>query len=245
MNRDPHRPRHASVLTVVLAVSAFAAPSSQMLPGFAASLPVSSKTLAAYRTCVLTGTPSTSTAVADSWANQASGNQNNGSGTTMDSRSSSGANRRPYVTFDLTKCHPVIAATSTVKLATLRLYVTFVPAVCRTEDIFKVTAAWTEGAITWNNQPFGTTINNPPTASRTDAITIGAASCQNTAAGTYVSGWTVTADVQSFVTGASTNNGWMIRDDAEGSAFPLTARFRTKNANILAQAPQLVVTYVT
>ena len=44
-------------------------------------------------------------------------------------------------------------------------------AVCRTEDLFRVGASWTEAGITWNNQPFGTTVNNPATAQRTSAIT--------------------------------------------------------------------------
>jgi hypothetical protein len=37
----------------------------------------------------------------------------------------------------------------------------------------------------------------------------------------------------------------MIRDDAEGSSTTRTTTFSTKNLGTLAQAPQLVVTYVT
>jgi len=125
------------------------------------------------------------------------------------------------------------------------LFVTTLPGVCRTEDIFATTASWTETVITWNNQPFGTTTNNPPSGSRTDAITIGAAPCQNTIGNAYVTGWDVTSDVQGFVAGTSTNNGWMIRDDAENSATARNARFSTKNANLIAQAPQLTIIYVT
>ena len=71
------------------------------------------------------------------------------------------------------------------------------------------------------------------------------AGCQNLAAGTYVVGGTVTADVASFVSGASTNLGWMIRDDVEGSGATRTTTFSAKELGTVAQEPQLVVTYVT
>ena len=123
---------------------------------------------------------------------------------------------------------------------------TAVPAACRTLDIFPVGVAWTEGAITWNNQPFGAAINNPATASRSGSFDVGTtAGCQNLASGAYVVGGTVTTDVASFVSSASTNFGWMIRDDVEGSAPPGTATFAAKELGTVAQEPQLVVTYVT
>ena len=123
---------------------------------------------------------------------------------------------------------------------------TAVPAACRTMDIFKVTAAWTETVITWNNQPFGAAINNPATASRSGSFNVGStAGCQNLAAGVYVVGGTVTPDVATFVSGASSNLGWMIRDDVEGSATTRTATFSAKELGTVAQEPQLVVTYVT
>ena len=58
-------------------------------------------------------------------------------------------------------------------------------------------------------------------------------------------GGTVTSDVASFVSGASSNFGWMIRDDVEGSATTRTATFAAKELGTVAQEPQLVVTYVT
>jgi hypothetical protein len=211
----------------------------------AATLSLASKTLTVYRTCTLTATPSTSTAETDAFGNQQTANGTNGTATTMDVQSSNGANRRVYIRFDLTRCRTAIPATATVTSAVLRLFVSAVPAVCRTEDAFRVTASWAEGTITWNNQPFGTTVNNPPTAQRTSAITIGGAPCQNTATGTYVNGWDVTADLAAFVAGTATNYGWMIRDDAENSATARLARFSTREANVLAQSPQLIITYGT
>jgi hypothetical protein len=113
-------------------------------------------------------------------------------------------------------------------------------------DIFKVTAAWTETVVTWNNEPFGSTINNPATGSRSGSFNVGStAGCQNLAAGAYVVGGTVTTDVASFVSGASSNLGWMIRDDVEGSVTTRTATFAAKELGTVAQEPQLVVTYVT
>ena len=209
----------------------------------AATLSLTSKTLTVYRTCTLTATPSTSTAESDAFVNQASANSTNGTGATMDIQSSNAANRRIYIRFDLTKCRTAIPAAASVKSATLRLYVSAIPAVCRTEDIFRVTASWSETTITWNNQPFGTSVNNPPTAQRTSAITIGGAPCQNTATGTYVNGWDVTADLAAFVAGSATNYGWMLRDDTENSASARLARFSTREANVLAQSPQLIVSY--
>jgi hypothetical protein len=161
----------------------------------------------------------------------------------MNVRSSTSANRRIYIRFDLTKCIPAVPGSATIRVSTLRLFVTTIPTACRTQDIFKVTASWTQAGITWNNQPFGTSINNPPTAQRTASMTVGTAPCTNTTANAYVTGWNVTADLQAFVAGTSTNFGWMLRDDVENSATARDSVYSTRETNVLAQAPQLVITY--
>jgi hypothetical protein len=217
-----------------------------LLSGFAAGLTVTSQNLTPYRTCTITATPSTTTAVIDTTARQGSATTNFGALTTMNVSSASGANQRIYLKFDLTGCSPAIPATAVVRLATLRLYMTAVPAACRVLDLFPVTATWGETTLTWNNQPFGTTINNPATGSRTGTFSVGTpAGCQNQSTGVYVTGGTVTTDVASFVAGSATNFGWMIRDDTEGSATTRTATFAAKELGTVAQEPQLVVTYVT
>ena len=214
------------------------------LPGSAASLTVTSQPLTPYRTCPITATPATTTAVADTTARQGSATSNFGALTTLTVSSASGANQRTYLRFDLTVCSPAIPATAIVRLATLRLYMTAVPAACRVLDLFPSTATWGETTLTWNNQPFGATINNPPTGSRTGTFSVGTpAGCQNQAAG-YATGGTVTSDVASFVAGSVTNFGWMIRDDTEGSATTRTATFSAKELGTVAQEPQLVITYV-
>lgn len=217
-----------------------------LIGGAAASLSLTSQALTPYRTCTVTATPATTTAVIDATVRQGSAATNFGTITTLTVSSGSGINQRIYLKFDLTVCSPAVASSAIVRLATLRLYMTAVPAACRTLDLFPATVAWTETAITWNSQPFGTTINNPATGSRTGSFNVGTpVGCQNQTNGTYVTGGTVTSDVASFVSGGSTNFGWMIRDDAEDSATTRTATFSAKELGTVAQAPQLVITYVT
>ena len=213
--------------------------------GSAASLNIGTQNLTPYRTCIVTATPSTTTRVADAVVRQATPTTALGTGTTFEVSSASAANRRAYLKFDLTGCSPSIPSNATIRAATLRLYASAVPAACRTLDIFRVTSAFTESTITWNNQPFGTTLNNPASGSRTDSFDVGSvAGCLNLAAG-YLTGADVTTDVGAFVAGTATNNGWMIRDDTESSATARTVTFSAKDLGTLAQAPQLVVTYVT
>jgi hypothetical protein len=213
--------------------------------GAAAHLNLTSLAFTPYRTCTITATPATTPSVIDATVRQGSATSNFGTATTSTVASGSGVNRRLYLKFDLTQCSPAVPASVLIRLATVRLYLTALPTVCRTLDLFAVTAAWTETAITWNNQPFGTAINNPPTASRSGSFSVGnPVGCQNLATG-YVSGATVTSDVASFVSGGNTNLGWMIRDDAEGSTTISTATFSAKELGTVAQEPQLVVTYVT
>ena len=216
-----------------------------LVTGRAASIALTSQTLTPYRTCTLTATPATATVETDTTARQGSATSNFGTLTTLTVSSASAANQRTYLRFDLTRCSPAISATAIIRLATLRLFVSALPAVCRTVDLFPATASWTEAALTWNNQPFGTAINNPATASRTGTFDVGTpVGCQNRTANAYVVGGTVTTDVAAFVAGSSTNFGWMLRDDVEGSATARTTTFSAKNLGTAAQGPQLVITYV-
>jgi hypothetical protein len=213
--------------------------------GYAASLTVASTNLTVYATCTLSGTTGASASVEDSYVDENAPTTPNGSSATMNSQSRNNRNRRSYVSFDLTTCAPSVPSSAIVTGATLRLWVTAVPvATCRTEDVFAVTSAWTQSAITWNNQPFGTATNSPASAARTDSITIGSgAGCTVGSAAQYVA-WNVTSNVATFVSGGATNFGWMIRDDAEGAnGVGFAVAFSTSNAGSVPQAPQLVVTY--
>ena len=211
----------------------------------AASLNLTTQNLTPYRTCTLTATPATTTSVVDANVRQGSPTLNFGATTTMLISSSAAVNQRLYLRFDLAACAPAIPSSAVVRLATLRLYATVLPAVCRTVDLFRATAAWTEAGITWNLQPFGAAINNPASGSRTGTFNIGAiAGCQNLTANAYIVGGTVTSDVAAFVAGSATNFGWMLRDDVEASATARSSTFSTKNLGTVGQAPQLVITYV-
>jgi len=218
---------------------------SSGVTGSAASLWLVSAALTPYRTCTLTATPATTAVVADAEVRQSTPTSNFGTTAALTLTSSGSANGRAYIRFDLVACSPAIPASATIRLATLRLYLSAASAACRTLDIFRVTTAWTETGLTWNNQPFGISLNNPPTASRSDSFDAGTpVGCENRTAGTYAVGATVTTDVAAFVGGSATNLGWMIRDDAEGSGTARTTTFSAKQLGTLAQAPQLVVTYV-
>jgi len=215
-------------------------------PGFAASLNLAAQAFTPYRTCVITGTPATTTAMVDASVRQGSATSNFGTATTNNVASQTGSlNRRLYARFDLTQCVPAIPASATVRLATLRMYVTALPAVCRTVDVFRVTTGWTEAGITWNNQPFGTAINNPASGSAVDTFGVGSpVGCENRTLNVFTTGGVVTSDVAAFVAGSATNNGWMLRDDVEGSATAYTQTYSAKDLATAAQAPQLVITYV-
>jgi hypothetical protein len=214
--------------------------------GLAAGLNLTSQALTPYRTCVITATPAATTAVIDASVRQGSPATNFGTATTNNVATGNAVNRRLYIRFDLSLCTPAIPATATVRLATLRMFATGLPTSCRTVDAFRVTAAWTEAGITWNNQPFGTAINNPVSGSASDTFAIGTpVACQNATANAYIVGAIMTGDVAAFVAGTATNFGWMLRDDVEGSASVLTSTFSAKNLGTASQAPQLAVTYVT
>ncbi|MFH1104788.1 MAG: DNRLRE domain-containing protein [Actinomycetota bacterium] len=208
----------------------------------AATAPLASRALTTSRTCMLTGVSNANTVALETYVDQASPNSSAANITTTFVRSSSNANRRTYVRFDLTKCVPAIPSTATVTEAVFRAYMDQLPTACRTQDVFRVTASWVE-TVTWNTQPFGTAINNPPTAQRTGSMNVGAAPCTNSTNNAYVTGWNVTTDVAAFVAGTATNYGWMIRDDVEGSSTSRNARYVSSEANQPPRGPQLIVTY--
>ena len=237
------RPTVALIASAV-GVAAILATTS-LSAGFSASLNGASQRLTPFRTCTVTATPSSTTSVIDAGVRQQNATTNFGAETTINVTSANAGQRRLYVRFDLTGCSPTMAASATIRQATLRLFVTSLPGACRTLDMFRVTSTWTEAGITWNSQPFGTALNNPATGARTDSFNVGTpVGCENRVAG-YVSGANVTSDVAAFVAGTATNHGWMIRDDVEQAAPPRTSTYSTKNLANVLQAPQLVVTYVT
>ena len=216
-----------------------------VLPAAAAPLNVGSGNLSNYRACTLTVRGASATEGFDTYVDQNASGSNFGTSNTMDVDANTGTKiRRIYLRFDLTACSPQIPASATVTSARLRLFLSGLPNACRTQDVFRVGSSWTETGITWNNQPFGTTINNPPSGERTAAMNVGKSPCDNPTNSVYVTGWDVTTDVAAYVAGTATNHGWMIRDDAEDSGN-FGGTYRTKNVNQAVQSPQLIVNYTS
>jgi hypothetical protein len=222
-----------SVLVVAIVVGTVATSTA----GYAAGIGLTSATLTTVRTCVLTASTTSPSTVADTYVSSGAATSNFGSATTMNVQSGRTDDRRVYVSFDLTACSPTIPVGATVAGAVLRTYVTALPSSCRTYDAYRVTSAWTESGITWNTQP---TIG--ALSSSIDVGNSGQCANRNVA---YVSGWDVSPDVQAFVSGGTTNRGWMIRDSVEGSNATRTGTFATEEAGTLVQAPQLIVVYPT
>lgn len=208
--------------------------------GSAATLTVTPKNASAFRTCVLTGYPATTTAVADSWVDQAAVTSNKGGGSTLQVKSRTSQNNRAFVRFDLTKCVPAVPTSATVLRATLRLNLATAPTASRTYNLNRVTApcpeaattCWTENSLTWNNQP-------TVAASVTSTLALTTSSAVN-----QYYGFDVTADVTAMVAGTVSNYGWRIADAAENAGTAILVTFKPKNATSnAAGAPQLVISY--
>jgi hypothetical protein len=173
------------------------------------------------------------TASADTRINQRQPTTNYGTGAVLNVRNNDGSGsvdnwaRDVLVEFDLSS----IPSTATIVSATLRLYyyswVDTDPA-GRTLDLYALTGAWTETTVTWDTQP-------------TRSSTSSATATVPTTVDTWMD-WDVTADVQDFVSGTSTNNGWILRDEvAWGSSNIPVTRFRAREYG--SEPPTLVVVY--
>ena len=174
----------------------------------------------------------TLTASADSYVDQATLQQgtNFGGVTPLQVESSQtlgliSTNKRSFVTFDLASCS--IPAAAAVQSATLSVFLSLAPTQNRTWNIDRVTGAWTEGGITWSNQPASTNSTSVATGT-TSNVTLQA---------------TVTSDVRSFVSGSLTNNGWRLSDSVEDSATVRNGQFRSREFGTVSQRPTIVVNY--
>ena len=202
----------------------------------AADLPVSTQKLTGFKTCTITAYPTGSTADIDAYVKQDASTSNFGAVSDLSVQTRSTRNWRAFIRFDLAKCSPAIPAGAQVKVATLRLYLFSAPTSDRSYEARRVVApcpeglgtCWGETTLTWNNQPGA--------AAATDTRTV-CALCQNT-----YQDWTVTTDVQGFVSGSATNYGWRIGDVTEDGASIL-GKFRAREVNAATTSPQLVITY--
>ena len=204
----------AAVVAAVLGVASVA---------LATSLTVTSQRLGAVALPVTISTTSL-VSVADTGANQASPTTNTGTATTMLVESATSANQRSFVRFDLS----AIPTTARVQSATLQLTMSTAPTATRTYEVDKVSAAWTETALTWSTMPAA--------AAATATVASGTTSGVNLT-------WNVTSDAQTFVANSATNFGWQIKDTSESSTTARTATFRTREWTTAAQRPTLTVIY--
>ena len=158
----------------------------------------------------------TVTADADSWVGQNTPAATNGASPSLAVRSKASANQRALVHFAL----PAVPSGCMVTGANLRLNATSATK-GRTVAAVALATPWTEGAVTWSNQP----------------ATTGATA--TTASGTGWRQWTVTAQVKTMYAGA--NNGFVIRDAGEGTGNAAQS-FGSREGGS-GTAPQLVVTF--
>ena len=212
----------------------------------AASLPLGSQHLTTFSACSLVIFPTTTTGMADAWVDQKNPATNNGTQNSLNVASNTaGDNQRAYFSFTLSNCLVGPPSTATVLSAALVLNVRKLAPTCRTLDVFRLTTSWTETGVTWNGQPAPatTTANTPSSASRTSSANVGNVStCANKTTNAAVS-FDVTADVAAYVTGSATNDGWMMRDDAENGGSSQQTQFTTREGAALATAPRLLITY--
>lgn len=206
----------AVVLTVVLAQSATSAAFT------AQTVDTGNQVSSAASFCLSPGTKPPLYPSEDTASYESSTTTNYGTNVQFGVLSAAGGNVRGFVRFPL----PNISG-CTITGATLRLYVAS-PAPGRLIDVYRVDPAaplWTELGLTWSNQP-GTT----GTAVTTSSLT-----------GAGWQEWTVTDLVTAMKSGV--NNGFLVRDGADGSSPPKSNYYDSKESATPANKPQLVLTW--
>jgi hypothetical protein len=162
-----------------------------------------------------TATPVTLPASADAWIDSGSASSNMGTDSILKVQAKNGNNFRALIHFDL----PAVPSGCVIQSATLRLYAAS-SAGGRTLQALQLNGTWTEGSVTWSNQP----------ATTGNAVTTGS--------GNGYREWNVTTIVQLMSSGS--NSGFLIRDAANGgSGFEQQFHSREKGENM----PELVITF--
>jgi len=169
-------------------------------------------------TCTLTGSTQTS----DTFTNEASQSQTNGSSTTMSVLGSFGSRRYAYVTFDLSSCN--IPTTGGADSATLSLRITSAAVSSRTINVTPVKSTWSE-SLTWTQGSLLTL------GSTTTSFTTGTAIATRTA--------TVTADVDDMIKGNGVF-GWRLSDSGSSST---TITFGASENFTSTNRPTLTINY--
>ena len=132
---------------------------------------------------------------------------------------------RVFLQFDLSS----IPSTATIDTALVRTLIETPPNASETYEAQRAAAALGELTITWNNQP---------------GVSGTAVTTQTGTTGGVWNEWGVGADVQDFVDGTATNNGWRIK--AQDEASNEKTKYHSKE-NIIdpSLSPQIRVFYAT
>jgi hypothetical protein len=210
--------RRVSVGLVVLTVAGAGV-------AYAATLNVGSKHLWAggqtltKASCTVTG------AATDTFVNEASTSQTNGSTTTLDVIPDIGSRKYAYLQFDLSSCG--VPTTGGADSATLSVYLANAPKSSFSLVLNRVTSSWSN-STTWSSQP-------TTAASASDTKPSG------TTSGVWIT-FTVTADVDAFIKGALSSFGWRITESGTTqNATKDLAQFSSSDA--ASNKPQLVINY--
>lgn len=165
-------------------------------------------------------------ASADAMLLQAAGHQNMGGEVYMETYPRTPSySKRFVIKFDLSS----IPSNATITSANLILAGAVSYGQTRTIAAHAVTQSWQENTVNWDNT--GTAYQT--TASATHSL-----SHPTSTTGT----WDLTADVQAFINGTSTNNGWLFKDNNEDASEAFW-RFTTKEGSTESHRPKLVVEY--
>lgn len=164
--------------------------------------------------------------MADSYVKKNNGAANFGGAAQLHIDPDPNATARTYLRFDLSP----IPSTATIQSATLTLCPTQTNAVAvgRIYKATRVTSAWDESAITWNDQP---SVAGDETAS---ALVLAGLSCV---------GYAVGDDVKMWIEEGVANHGWQVGDTSEnasGSGMTYGSRENSDSA----VRPILTVTWV-
>lgn len=173
----------------------------------------------------------------DSYMDQAAPAAVHGTDTTFQVRSSTNANQRALLLFDLSAI-----SNSGIKVATLSLFMSGAPSNNRTYEARRMIGLWKQAEVGWTNRQTGFAW---ATAGGDDS----GAATTTTATGTtnnVTLNWTITPDVQQWF-GAATplaNYGTVIRDNAESSGTARTATFSSSENATENNRPKLTIEFV-
>lgn len=176
----------------------------------------------------------------DAWIMQDLPTANRGTSTTLNVKAGTTDARRALIQFDFSS----IPSCAVVTDATLKLTLTATGATSRIHAVHRLLESWTEGTgtsgsgVSWNTRDgailwstAGGTFAAAPTATASTGTTTLVAIT-----------WSVTADVASFASGATPNNGWLVKDTDELTST-IEHDYGSRDNLTSSKRPTLDVTY--